>query len=49
VSKLGEGTRVAIRLPLDCEAARKRNEIAAVHQQEQLPDNSSDNRVRISA
>ena len=49
VSKLGEGTRVAIRLPLDCEAARKRNEIASTRQPEQLPDNSSDNRVRISA
>ena len=49
VSKLGEGTRVAIRLPLDCEAARKRNETAVARQPEQLPDNSSDNRVRISA
>jgi cell cycle sensor histidine kinase DivJ len=49
VSKLGEGTRVVIRLPLDCEAARKRNEITAARQPEPLPDNSSDNRVRISA
>ena len=30
VSKLGEGTRVTIRLPLDCEAARKRDEIASI-------------------
>ena len=28
-SKLGEGTRVTIRLPLDCEAARKRGETAS--------------------
>jgi len=49
MSKLGEGTRVAIRLPLDCEAARKRNETTSARQPEQLPDNSSDNRVRISA
>ena len=32
VSKLGEGTRVTIRLPLDCEAARKRGETASVRQ-----------------
>jgi cell cycle sensor histidine kinase DivJ len=49
VSKLGEGTRVAIRLPLDCEGARKRNESASAPQPQQVPDNSSDNRVRISA
>jgi cell cycle sensor histidine kinase DivJ len=50
VSKLGEGTRVTIRLPLDCEA-RKRSETASAPQPhpERVEDNSSDNRVRISA
>ena len=49
VSKLGEGTRVTIRLPLDCEAARKRSETASVRLREQDTDEASDNRVRISA
>ena len=45
-SKLGEGTRVTIRLPLDCEAARKRGQS---RQSGQDIDQPSDNRVRISA
>ncbi|MPZ39091.1 MAG: PAS domain S-box protein [Rhizobiales bacterium] len=48
-SKLGEGTRVTIRLPLDCEMARKRSETASARQPTQTTDNASDNRVRISA
>jgi cell cycle sensor histidine kinase DivJ len=49
VSKLGEGTRVTIRLPLDCEATRKRGEAASIRQPNQTTDSASDNRVRISA
>jgi two-component system, cell cycle sensor histidine kinase DivJ len=49
VSKLGEGTRVAIHLPLDCEAARKRGETASIRQPNQAPDTRSDKRVRIRA
>jgi cell cycle sensor histidine kinase DivJ len=45
-SKLGEGTRVTIRLPLDCEATRKRGQS---RQSGQDNDQPSDNRVRISA
>jgi cell cycle sensor histidine kinase DivJ len=45
-SKLGEGTRVCIRLPLDCEAARKRGEGPA---RSPSRDSSTDNCVRISA
>jgi cell cycle sensor histidine kinase DivJ len=49
VSKLGEGTRVTIRLPLDCEATRKRGEMASIRQPNQTTDSESDNRVRVSA
>jgi two-component system, cell cycle sensor histidine kinase DivJ len=49
VSRLGEGTRVTIRLPLDCEAARKRAVTASIRQPNQGADEPSDNRVRISA
>jgi cell cycle sensor histidine kinase DivJ len=49
-SKLGEGTRVTIRLPLDCEAARKRRETASTRQPDQNnTEDASDIRVRISA
>jgi cell cycle sensor histidine kinase DivJ len=54
-SKLGEGTRVTIRLPVDCETARKRSESAPLRQAGQNgnaahnTNNASDNRVRISA
>jgi cell cycle sensor histidine kinase DivJ len=48
-SKLGEGTRVTIRLPLDCEAARKRGETASTRQPDPNTEDTSDNRVRISA
>ena len=48
-SKLGEGTRVTIRLPLDCEAARKRGETASTRQPDPNTEDASDNRVRISA
>ena len=47
-SKLGEGTGVTIRLPLDCEAARKRGETTSTRQEPNTED-ASDNRVRISA
>ena len=49
-SKLGEGTRVTIRLPLDCETVRKRGETVSIGRQPS-PDieGKSDNRVRISA
>jgi hypothetical protein len=50
VSKLGEGTRVTIRLPLNCETARKDSEIITIGRQPQAPqDDQFDNRVRISA
>jgi cell cycle sensor histidine kinase DivJ len=50
VSKLGEGTRVTIRLPLNCETARKHREIITIGRQPQAPqDDQLDNRVRISA
>ena len=48
-SELGEGTRVIIRLPLDCEAARKRAEAAPALQPNQDTEEATDNRVRISA
>jgi two-component system, cell cycle sensor histidine kinase DivJ len=48
-SKLGEGTRVTIRLPLDCERVARRHEVVSVRQPNQTIDNASDNRVRISA
>ncbi len=49
-SKLGEGTRVTIRLPLDCETVRKRGETVSIGRQPS-PDieEKSDNRVRVSA
>jgi len=49
VSKLGEGTRVTIHLPLDCEAARKRGETASIRQPNRAPDTRLDRRVRIRA
>jgi two-component system, cell cycle sensor histidine kinase DivJ len=49
-SKLGEGTRVAIRLPVDCEAARKRGEAASIGRpSSEDTEVTPDNRVRISA
>ncbi|MBX9777883.1 MAG: PAS domain S-box protein [Xanthobacteraceae bacterium] len=48
-SKLGEGTRVAIRLPLDCGAARKREAAASTPRRDQITVDASENRVRISA
>jgi cell cycle sensor histidine kinase DivJ len=48
-SRLGEGTRVIIRLPLDCEAARKRAATAPARQPNQNTEEATDNRVRISA
>ena len=48
-SRLGEGTRVTIRLPLDCEAARNRAETASVRLREQAYRRSIRPRVRISA
>lgn len=47
-SRLGEGTQVSVRLPLDCEAARNRGEAAFGCQPNHGAD-TSDNRVRISA
>jgi two-component system, cell cycle sensor histidine kinase DivJ len=47
-SRLGEGTQVCVRLPLDCEAARKRGDAAFARQPNHGAD-TSDNRVRISA
>jgi cell cycle sensor histidine kinase DivJ len=49
-SRLGEGTRVTVRLPLDCEGARKRGEIVRISRRaEQTEDTSVDQQVRISA
>jgi two-component system, cell cycle sensor histidine kinase DivJ len=49
-SKLGEGTRITIRLPLDCEAVRKRSETVSIGRQPSKDiEGKSDNRVRISA
>jgi cell cycle sensor histidine kinase DivJ len=48
-STLGEGTTVSIRLPLDCEAARKRGEAGSARQSAQPADSSTENRVRIRA
>jgi cell cycle sensor histidine kinase DivJ len=48
-SKLGEGTRVTVRLPLDCEASRKRGETASNREPDHDTDETSDMRVRISA
>jgi cell cycle sensor histidine kinase DivJ len=49
-SRLGEGTRVTIRLPLDCEAARRRGEISSIGRlTTKVPDKLANDRVRISA
>ena len=49
-SRLGEGTRVTIRLPLDCEAARRRGETSSIGQLvTRVADEGADNRARISA
>jgi cell cycle sensor histidine kinase DivJ len=48
-STLGEGTTVSIRLPLDCEAARKRGEAGSARPSAQPADSSTENRVRIRA
>jgi len=49
-SQLGEGTRVTIRLPLDCEAARKPREISSVGRPAmRIEAEPVDSRVRISA
>jgi cell cycle sensor histidine kinase DivJ len=49
-SRLGEGTRVTVRLPLDCEAARKRGEIVPIARQpDKAEDANFDKQVRISA
>jgi cell cycle sensor histidine kinase DivJ len=49
-SKLGEGTRVTIRLPIDCEAACKRGETASAGRpSSDDAEVTPDNRVRISA
>ena len=49
-SRLGEGTHVVIRLPLDCETARGRSEAMPVARlMARVPDESADERVKISA
>ena len=49
-SRLGEGTRVTIRLPLDCEAARKRGGVPSIGRlATRVSDETADNRMRISA
>ncbi len=48
-SKLGEGTRVTISLPLDCETVRKRGETASMPAAKLRTSKKSDNRVRVSA
>jgi hypothetical protein len=49
-SRLGEGTRVAIRLPLDCEAARKRGEPPAIGRlAARVSGDMPDERMKISA
>jgi cell cycle sensor histidine kinase DivJ len=49
-SRLGEGTRVTVYLPLDCEAARKGADPASiVREPVPVQENLSDSRVRISA
>jgi cell cycle sensor histidine kinase DivJ len=49
-SRLGEGTRVTVRLPLDCETARRRAQTATIARlAPRSPDEVSDDRVRISA
>jgi two-component system, cell cycle sensor histidine kinase DivJ len=47
-SRLGEGTRVTIHLPLDCETVRKRGEAVPISRPLAI-EGLSDNRVRISA
>ncbi len=49
-SEVGRGTRVTIRLPLDCEAARKRGETHALAQRlARISGAMPDSRVKISA
>jgi cell cycle sensor histidine kinase DivJ len=49
-SRLGEGTRVTIHLPFDCEAARRSAQTATIGRlASRVADEVSDDRVRISA
>ena len=53
-SRIGEGTSVTIRLPVDCESARKSGELASIAQggaraTAPAADRPADNRVKISA
>jgi cell cycle sensor histidine kinase DivJ len=49
-SRLGEGTCVTIRLPVDCEAARRGREPASlIRAAPRAPDETSDKRVKLSA
>jgi cell cycle sensor histidine kinase DivJ len=49
-SRLGEGTRVTVRLPVDCERARKNNEtLAALRVSDAAVEAHSDERVKLSA
>jgi two-component system, cell cycle sensor histidine kinase DivJ len=50
VSKLGEGTRVTVSMPLDCKASGRRSEVVSLDRQsDRATDEILDNRVRISA
>jgi cell cycle sensor histidine kinase DivJ len=49
-SRLGEGTRVTVRLPLDCERARKRDETIAIGRRVARPgEGALEQRIKISA
>ncbi|MGH6770504.1 MAG: PAS domain-containing sensor histidine kinase [Xanthobacteraceae bacterium] len=49
-SRLGEGTRVTVRLPLDCERAAKHGEPATIGRRVALPAHDApDHRIKISA
>jgi cell cycle sensor histidine kinase DivJ len=53
-SRIGEGTSVTIRLPVDCESARRSGELASIAQSgaratAPAADRPADNRVKISA
>jgi len=53
-SRIGEGTSVTIRLPVDCESARKSGELASITQgaaraNAPVAERPADNRVKISA
>jgi cell cycle sensor histidine kinase DivJ len=48
-SRIGEGTRVTIRLPVDCKSARKDAKISSIGHAGAPAAVSADNRVRISA